>query len=135
MKEGIKEDTVVLYGVSDQGGDLGAEPSSEVLTLASKVCTRTTSGKAVFSRLSIVRCHAIELLQDGFIADLKLEKHDRPEEDGPASWRSEEEMAAEAAVLRTYFSDSAGNGCVYVSVECSGASDLQFLSWICVLDF
>lgn len=36
----------------------------------------------------------------------ELEKHDRPEEDGPASWRSEEEMAAEAAVLRAYFGDS-----------------------------
>ncbi|XP_021099773.1 bis(5'-adenosyl)-triphosphatase isoform X7 [Heterocephalus glaber] len=33
----------------------------------------------------------------------ELEKHDKEEEDRPASWRSEEEMAAEAAVLRAYF--------------------------------
>ncbi|XP_063113234.1 bis(5'-adenosyl)-triphosphatase isoform X1 [Cavia porcellus] len=33
----------------------------------------------------------------------ELEKHDKEEEDTPASWRSEEEMAAEAAVLRAYF--------------------------------
>ncbi|KAM9593178.1 bis(5'-adenosyl)-triphosphatase isoform 4-T4 [Trichechus inunguis] len=32
----------------------------------------------------------------------ELQKHDK-EEDSPASWRSEEEMAAEAAVLRVYF--------------------------------
>ncbi|XP_037655370.1 bis(5'-adenosyl)-triphosphatase isoform X3 [Choloepus didactylus] len=32
----------------------------------------------------------------------ELQKHDK-EEDAPASWRSEEEMAAEAAVLRVYF--------------------------------
>ncbi|XP_017382815.1 bis(5'-adenosyl)-triphosphatase isoform X1 [Cebus imitator] len=32
-----------------------------------------------------------------------LQKHDKEEEDSPASWRSEEEMAAEAAALRVYF--------------------------------
>lgn len=33
----------------------------------------------------------------------KLQKHDKEEEDSPALWRSEEEMAAEAATLRVYF--------------------------------
>ncbi|XP_063130675.1 bis(5'-adenosyl)-triphosphatase isoform X4 [Rattus norvegicus] len=33
----------------------------------------------------------------------ELQKHDREEEDSPAFWRSEEEMAAEAEVLRAYF--------------------------------
>ncbi|XP_063113248.1 bis(5'-adenosyl)-triphosphatase isoform X4 [Cavia porcellus] len=44
-------------------------------------------------------------MQDGPEAGqtVKLEKHDKEEEDTPASWRSEEEMAAEAAVLRAYF--------------------------------
>lgn len=32
-----------------------------------------------------------------------LEKHDREDKDSPALWRSEEEMAAEAAALRVYF--------------------------------
>ncbi|KAL6092980.1 hypothetical protein STEG23_036966, partial [Scotinomys teguina] len=34
----------------------------------------------------------------------KLQKHDKEEEDSPAFWRSEEEMAAEAEALRVYFS-------------------------------
>lgn len=33
----------------------------------------------------------------------KLQRHDKAEEDTPALWRSEEEMAAEAATLRAYF--------------------------------
>ncbi|XP_063486905.1 bis(5'-adenosyl)-triphosphatase isoform X2 [Symphalangus syndactylus] len=33
----------------------------------------------------------------------ELQKHDKEEEDSPASWRSEEEMAAEAVALRVYF--------------------------------
>ncbi|XP_069874953.1 bis(5'-adenosyl)-triphosphatase isoform X4 [Dipodomys merriami] len=33
----------------------------------------------------------------------ELQKHDKEDEDSPASWRSEEEMAAEAAALRVYF--------------------------------
>nr|XP_058934066.1 bis(5'-adenosyl)-triphosphatase isoform X2 [Kogia breviceps] len=33
----------------------------------------------------------------------ELQKHDKEKEDSPASWRSEEEMAAEAAALRGYF--------------------------------
>ncbi|XP_032774180.1 bis(5'-adenosyl)-triphosphatase [Rattus rattus] len=33
----------------------------------------------------------------------ELQKHDREEEDSPAFWRSEEEMAAEAEALRAYF--------------------------------
>lgn len=33
----------------------------------------------------------------------KLQKHDKEEEDSPALWRSEEDMAAEAAALRVYF--------------------------------
>ncbi|XP_045688258.1 bis(5'-adenosyl)-triphosphatase isoform X1 [Phyllostomus hastatus] len=33
----------------------------------------------------------------------ELQKHDKEEEDSPALWRSEEEMAAEAAALRVYF--------------------------------
>uniref|UniRef100_G1T296 HIT domain-containing protein n=1 Tax=Oryctolagus cuniculus TaxID=9986 RepID=G1T296_RABIT len=33
----------------------------------------------------------------------ELQKHDKEEEDSQASWRSEEEMAAEAAALRAYF--------------------------------
>ncbi|XP_023583458.1 bis(5'-adenosyl)-triphosphatase isoform X1 [Trichechus manatus latirostris] len=43
-------------------------------------------------------------IQDGPEAGqtVKLQKHDK-EEDSPASWRSEEEMAAEAAALRVYF--------------------------------
>ncbi|NP_001341518.1 bis(5'-adenosyl)-triphosphatase isoform 3 [Homo sapiens] len=42
-------------------------------------------------------------MQDGPEAGqtVKLQKHDK--EDFPASWRSEEEMAAEAAALRVYF--------------------------------
>ncbi|XP_054335698.1 bis(5'-adenosyl)-triphosphatase isoform X2 [Pongo pygmaeus] len=42
-------------------------------------------------------------MQDGPEAGqtVKLQKHDK--EDSPASWRSEEEMAAEAAALRVYF--------------------------------
>ncbi|XP_066206834.1 bis(5'-adenosyl)-triphosphatase [Saccopteryx leptura] len=33
----------------------------------------------------------------------QLQKHDKEVEDSPALWRSEEEMAAEAAALRAYF--------------------------------
>lgn len=33
----------------------------------------------------------------------ELEHHDKGEEDSPAKWRSEEEMAAEAASLKKYF--------------------------------
>ncbi|XP_050017058.1 bis(5'-adenosyl)-triphosphatase isoform X1 [Alexandromys fortis] len=33
----------------------------------------------------------------------ELQKHDKEQEDSPAFWRSEEEMAAEAEVLRVYF--------------------------------
>ncbi|XP_045663454.1 bis(5'-adenosyl)-triphosphatase isoform X1 [Ursus americanus] len=33
----------------------------------------------------------------------ELQRHDKAEEDTPALWRSEEEMAAEAATLRAYF--------------------------------
>ncbi|XP_072454890.1 bis(5'-adenosyl)-triphosphatase isoform X2 [Notamacropus eugenii] len=33
----------------------------------------------------------------------ELQKHDKIEEDSPAMWRSEDEMAAEAAELRAYF--------------------------------
>ncbi|XP_034853320.1 bis(5'-adenosyl)-triphosphatase isoform X1 [Mirounga leonina] len=33
----------------------------------------------------------------------ELQKHDKEEEDSPTLWRSEEEMAAEAATLRAYF--------------------------------
>ncbi|XP_043831880.1 bis(5'-adenosyl)-triphosphatase [Dromiciops gliroides] len=33
----------------------------------------------------------------------ELQKHDKGEEDSPAKWRSEDEMAAEAAKLREYF--------------------------------
>nr|XP_042140325.1 bis(5'-adenosyl)-triphosphatase isoform X1 [Peromyscus maniculatus bairdii] len=33
----------------------------------------------------------------------ELQKHDKEEEDSPAFWRSEEEMAAEAEALRVYF--------------------------------
>ncbi|XP_074169299.1 bis(5'-adenosyl)-triphosphatase isoform X2 [Rhinolophus sinicus] len=33
----------------------------------------------------------------------ELQKHDKEEEDSPALWRSEEDMAAEAAALRAYF--------------------------------
>ncbi|XP_036733936.2 bis(5'-adenosyl)-triphosphatase isoform X6 [Manis pentadactyla] len=33
----------------------------------------------------------------------ELQKHDKGEEDRPALWRSEEDMAAEAAALRAYF--------------------------------
>ncbi|XP_075794571.1 bis(5'-adenosyl)-triphosphatase isoform X3 [Pelodiscus sinensis] len=33
----------------------------------------------------------------------ELEHHDKGEEDSPAKWRSEEEMAAEAASLKQYF--------------------------------
>lgn len=33
----------------------------------------------------------------------ELQKHDREEEDSPAFWRSEKEMAAEAEALRVYF--------------------------------
>ncbi|XP_069906763.1 bis(5'-adenosyl)-triphosphatase isoform X4 [Oryctolagus cuniculus] len=44
-------------------------------------------------------------IQDGPEAGqtVKLQKHDKEEEDSQASWRSEEEMAAEAAALRAYF--------------------------------
>ncbi|XP_030657572.1 bis(5'-adenosyl)-triphosphatase isoform X2 [Nomascus leucogenys] len=44
-------------------------------------------------------------MQDGPEAGqtVKLQKHDKEEEDSPASWRSEEEMAAEAVALRVYF--------------------------------
>uniref|UniRef100_A0A5G2RA77 Bis(5'-adenosyl)-triphosphatase n=1 Tax=Sus scrofa TaxID=9823 RepID=A0A5G2RA77_PIG len=33
----------------------------------------------------------------------ELQKHDREDEDSPTLWRSEEDMAAEAAALRGYF--------------------------------
>ncbi|XP_053076312.1 bis(5'-adenosyl)-triphosphatase isoform X2 [Acinonyx jubatus] len=33
----------------------------------------------------------------------ELQKHDKEEEDSPTLWRSEEEMASEAAALRVYF--------------------------------
>ncbi|XP_054936178.1 bis(5'-adenosyl)-triphosphatase isoform X5 [Physeter macrocephalus] len=44
-------------------------------------------------------------VQDGPEAGqtVKLQKHDKEKEDSPPSWRSEEEMAAEAAALRGYF--------------------------------
>ncbi|XP_017749703.1 PREDICTED: bis(5'-adenosyl)-triphosphatase isoform X2 [Rhinopithecus bieti] len=44
-------------------------------------------------------------MQDGPEAGqtVKLQKHDKEEEDSPVSWRSEEEMAEEAAALRVYF--------------------------------
>ncbi|XP_074169300.1 bis(5'-adenosyl)-triphosphatase isoform X3 [Rhinolophus sinicus] len=44
-------------------------------------------------------------MQDGPEAGqtVKLQKHDKEEEDSPALWRSEEDMAAEAAALRAYF--------------------------------
>ncbi|XP_075794569.1 bis(5'-adenosyl)-triphosphatase isoform X2 [Pelodiscus sinensis] len=44
-------------------------------------------------------------IQDGPEAGqtVKLEHHDKGEEDSPAKWRSEEEMAAEAASLKQYF--------------------------------
>ncbi|XP_050017062.1 bis(5'-adenosyl)-triphosphatase isoform X4 [Alexandromys fortis] len=44
-------------------------------------------------------------MQDGPEAGqtVKLQKHDKEQEDSPAFWRSEEEMAAEAEVLRVYF--------------------------------
>lgn len=35
-----------------------------------------------------------------FSACLQLQKHDRDDEDAPSRWRSEEEMAAEASLLR-----------------------------------
>ncbi|CAO2637690.1 hypothetical protein LEMLEM_LOCUS24109 [Lemmus lemmus] len=35
--------------------------------------------------------------------DVELQKHDKEQEDSPAFWRSEEEMAAEAEALRVYF--------------------------------
>lgn len=35
-----------------------------------------------------------------FFACLQLQKHDRDDEDAPSRWRSEEEMAAEASLLR-----------------------------------
>ncbi|XP_038282265.1 bis(5'-adenosyl)-triphosphatase isoform X3 [Canis lupus familiaris] len=44
-------------------------------------------------------------MQDGPEAGqtVKLQKHDKEEEDSPTLWRSEEEMAAEASALRAYF--------------------------------
>ncbi|XP_041518602.1 bis(5'-adenosyl)-triphosphatase isoform X3 [Microtus oregoni] len=44
-------------------------------------------------------------MQDGPEAGqtVKLQKHDKEQEDSPAFWRSEEEMAAEAEALRVYF--------------------------------
>ncbi|XP_065406704.1 bis(5'-adenosyl)-triphosphatase isoform X2 [Chrysemys picta bellii] len=44
-------------------------------------------------------------IQDGPEAGqtVKLEHHDKGEEDTPVKWRSEDEMAAEAASLRKYF--------------------------------
>lgn len=38
-----------------------------------------------------------------FFLSPKLQKHDKEEEDAPALWRLEEDMAAEAAALRAYF--------------------------------
>ncbi|XP_039766077.1 bis(5'-adenosyl)-triphosphatase isoform X2 [Ornithorhynchus anatinus] len=44
-------------------------------------------------------------VQDGPEAGqtVKLQKHDKGEEEFPAHWRSEEEMAVEAAELKAYF--------------------------------
>ncbi|XP_044879330.1 bis(5'-adenosyl)-triphosphatase isoform X2 [Mauremys mutica] len=44
-------------------------------------------------------------IQDGPEAGqtVKLERHDKGEEDSPVKWRSEDEMAAEAASLKKYF--------------------------------
>ena len=38
-----------------------------------------------------------------FVFSPKLQKHDREDEDSTALFRSEDEMAAEAAALRGYF--------------------------------
>ncbi|XP_049589921.1 bis(5'-adenosyl)-triphosphatase isoform X2 [Syngnathus scovelli] len=47
-------------------------------------------------------------IQDGPEAGqtVKLQKHDKQEENVPSKWRSEEEMAAEAAVLRNQIGNS-----------------------------
>ncbi|XP_068763046.1 bis(5'-adenosyl)-triphosphatase isoform X5 [Struthio camelus] len=44
-------------------------------------------------------------VQDGPEAGqtVKLQRHDKGEEDSPDKWRTEEEMAAEAAILKKYF--------------------------------
>ncbi|KAM6470847.1 bis(5'-adenosyl)-triphosphatase isoform 3-T15 [Liasis olivaceus] len=44
-------------------------------------------------------------VQDGPEAGqtVKLQHHDKEEEDSPSKWRSEEEMAVEAAILKKYF--------------------------------
>ncbi|XP_064375182.1 bis(5'-adenosyl)-triphosphatase isoform X3 [Dromaius novaehollandiae] len=44
-------------------------------------------------------------IQDGPEAGqtVKLQRHDKGEEDSPDKWRTEEEMAAEAAILKKYF--------------------------------
>ncbi|EPY75103.1 hypothetical protein CB1_001795004 [Camelus ferus] len=44
----------------------------------------------------VVACHEAA-------RQIQLQKHDKEEEDSPTLWRSEEEMAAEAAALRAYF--------------------------------
>ncbi|XP_057702232.1 bis(5'-adenosyl)-triphosphatase isoform X2 [Corythoichthys intestinalis] len=47
-------------------------------------------------------------IQDGPEAGqtVKLQKHDRQDEDVPSKWRSEEEMAAEASILRNQIENS-----------------------------
>lgn len=39
-----------------------------------------------------------------FLPSLKLQQHDK--EDSPDKWRTEEEMAAEAAILKKYFQEN-----------------------------
>ncbi|XP_061051450.1 bis(5'-adenosyl)-triphosphatase isoform X2 [Eubalaena glacialis] len=46
--------------------------------------------------------HRNDSIYDEFSSP-KLQKHDKEKEDSPTLWRSEEEMAAEAAALRGYF--------------------------------
>lgn len=39
-----------------------------------------------------------------FLSSKKLQRHDK--EDSPNKWRTEEEMAAEAAILKKYFQEN-----------------------------
>lgn len=38
-----------------------------------------------------------------FFFPIKLQRHDKEAEDSPSKWRSDEEMAVEAAILKKYF--------------------------------
>ncbi|XP_019360389.1 PREDICTED: bis(5'-adenosyl)-triphosphatase isoform X2 [Gavialis gangeticus] len=106
----VSEDRIVLRSRKQEASGPGTYPlikAAETDALRCPDILSKSRGSSADSEDQHVHVHVLprragDFSRNDSVYD-ELERHDKGEEDAPSKWRSEEDMAAEAASLKKYF--------------------------------